>query len=377
MTGPAATSCRVPRILFVGKRFYTNKDALLEQFGRMYWLPFGWARSGVDLLLWLIDYHTRSRVQAKIPFRILSTPLLSFSMLQGLYAALRFRPTVIVASGDSYIGLLGWMLAKLLGARFVFDVYDKYDEFDGYRNFFGWDSFAFLRRKADLKTFCSVALQQAYACEGSGGGSVLVANGVDQTQFRPLDRSECRAAVGLETAGSLLGYFGSMEPDRGVADLIGAVELLRFRGLDLRVLICGKEHPATKLDRDWIIYRGAVPHADMPLYLGAADVLVVPYRQSPIMDMGASCKIAEYLMCGRPIVSTRTGNSVNNLPLQASALKEGLCDAADPVDMARAIQHQLRTPILVPAPENMKWSSIASDALQAIVALEREVESPC
>ena len=31
------------RILFLGKRFFTNKDALLERFGRVYQLPSIWA----------------------------------------------------------------------------------------------------------------------------------------------------------------------------------------------------------------------------------------------------------------------------------------------------------------------------------------------
>jgi hypothetical protein len=34
------------RILFLGKRYYTRRDALCERFGRIYQLPLQWHRAG-------------------------------------------------------------------------------------------------------------------------------------------------------------------------------------------------------------------------------------------------------------------------------------------------------------------------------------------
>mgnify|MGYP001548492318 CR=1 FL=1 len=47
------------RVLFIGKRFYTNRDAYKERFGRIYQLPFWWAKAGHEVDFWLIDYHGR------------------------------------------------------------------------------------------------------------------------------------------------------------------------------------------------------------------------------------------------------------------------------------------------------------------------------
>jgi len=156
-----------------------------------------------------------------------------------------------------------------------------------------------------------------------------------------------------------------MELDRGVGDLIAAIQLLREKKEDVRLLLCGKEHPSTPLSHDWIIYRGMVAHVEMPLYLNASNVLAIPYRASTFMDMGASCKIAEYLMCERPIVSTRTPNFVANFPLQAEELGLGLCDAENIPDLARAIDLQLHAPKLLTVPR-MGWPEIAARALNAI-----------
>ena len=34
-------------VLFIGKRYYTNRDALAERYGRIYQLPWNWANAGV------------------------------------------------------------------------------------------------------------------------------------------------------------------------------------------------------------------------------------------------------------------------------------------------------------------------------------------
>lgn len=52
-------------ILFLSKRFYTNKDAWKERFGRIFRLPLEWSKSGEDVLLWLLDDHSRESVAAR------------------------------------------------------------------------------------------------------------------------------------------------------------------------------------------------------------------------------------------------------------------------------------------------------------------------
>jgi glycosyltransferase involved in cell wall biosynthesis len=356
-------------ILFLGKRFYTNKDALSERFGRIFHLPMEWSNAGNDVRLWLVDYHTREALDTRAgQLSIWSSPAASLRSVACLFRSLRRRPEVLVASGDCYIGLLGWLIARATRARFVFDVYDKYDAFAGYVRPLGWDLFGFLRRHADLLLFSSAPLARSLGQDPDAGGATLVPNGVDEAAFRPMPRAVCRNELGLDADAVLIGYFGGMEPDRGVADLILAIERLREAGSPARLLVCGKEHSSTPLDRDWIVHRGMVPHADMPKYVNAADVVAIPYRLSPFMDMGSSCKIAEYLMCQRPIVSTRTPNFVGNFPLQARQLGDGLCTPEDVPDLARAIDFQLREHVVVNAVPDLAWPGIAAHALSAIRA---------
>lgn len=358
------------RILFIGKRFYTNKDTLAERFGRIYQLPYCWAAAGHEVGLWLVDYHTREATQTwDGPLQIVTAPLLSNGMLRTLFCALRFRPHAIVASGDCYIGLLGWTLARLAGACFVFDIYDKYDEFAAYRKPIGFDLFGFLRRRSTLRYYASQVLLRSLEGAEPGPTAVVVPNGVDPQLFVPMDSQICRMRLNLPPDTKLIGYFGSMEPVRGVADLIDAVERLRRQGIEAKALLCGKQHSDTPLDHEAVIFRGLVSHAEVPAYINACDVVALPYRQSALLDNASSCKITEYLMCGRPIVSTRTPNSMENFPEDVGALEQALCAPDDPEGLARAIVFQLRERRVVPPRADLNWRAIAASALLAMESI--------
>jgi glycosyltransferase involved in cell wall biosynthesis len=358
-------------ILFVGKRFYTNKDTWEELFGRMYHLPAAWSRAGKDVCLWLVDYHTRETLE-KIVERLdmVSTPARGLSALRVFQGAVRRRPQTVVASGDCYIALLGWFIARLSGAQFVLDIYDKYDEFAGYVKPLGIDLFGFVRNRADFRLYASRALAEQYACEHPATGFHIAPNGVDPALFRPLSQEECRRKLGLPADRRLIGYFGSMEPDRGVQDLVQAVAWLREQGERIELLLCGKRHADTSIDEPWIVYRGTVAHADIPEYMNACDLLALPYRSSQFMDMGSSCKIAEYLMCKRPLVSTRTPNFIANFPQQAEELRSVLADPGNIASLAKAIQVQLRDCRIATMPVGMDWPSIAGAALLEIRSVE-------
>jgi glycosyltransferase involved in cell wall biosynthesis len=354
------------RILFIGKRNYTNKDALRECFGRIYQLPLHWHDAGQSVELALIDYRgTRSEVSVADGFPVRSLPARNPRSLFRLRShVLHFQPDVIVASGDCFIGLAALWLARRVHAKFVFDVYDDYRTFGAYRAFLGWDAYGFLLRRADLVLYASRALADRHAF---GVPWHLVPNGIDPTRFKPIDREVARNRTELnETGMRLVGYFGGMDADRGVEDLIAAVGLLYAEDASLRLVLCGPARDGVAFDKPWVDFRGPVDHASIPDFINACDVVVLPYRRGPIIDMAASCKIVEYLLCDRPMVATDTPNFSLNFPEQASELAPALCKPGDPVDLARAISLQLQQPLVVSRPEEHTWSRIARNTLAAL-----------
>ncbi len=366
------------RIRFIGKRYYTNRDAYSERFGRIYQLPYWWAKAGHEVDLWLIDYHGREAgAKQDGPLHVETTPVLRWRFIVRLISALRFwqrskRPDVVVASGDCYIGLLGYVVARLRGARFVFDMYDRYDLFASYRRLLGFDPQTFLLRHADIVCFASAAVLEKY--RDMARATYLVPNGVDTTRFTPSSKSDSRRQFELPEDKILVGYFGSMEPDRGVSDLIAAVGRLVDDGIDVVLIIGGRANPEIRMDQPWVRHLGNLDFEQMPAALSCCDVLALPYRQSEFMDSGASCKIAEYIAVGRPVFATRTSNLVNNFPEQALELDDLLAIPGDVADISRCLHAQITERRVASMPENMEWQSIAETLLANLEAEQRASE---
>jgi glycosyltransferase involved in cell wall biosynthesis len=355
------------RILYLAKRRYTNKDTLTERFGRVYQLPLHWASSNHQVELALLDYHSlKSDQVTQDGFTTYSLPILDpLSLLRLKRVSRALQPDVIIASGDCLVGLIGYHVSRSTGARFAFDVYDDYSTFGSYRAFLGWNALDFLLNRAELVLYASRSLADQHSARSKW---VLAPNGVATDAFRPGNISAARKKLELEgNADKLVGYFGSMEPDRGVDDLIVAVGQLHAIDSTIRLLLCGILRPDMQPLPPWVNYRGVVPHLAMPDYLNACDVLALPYRRSQMMDMGASCKTAEYLLCERPLVATNTPNFTSNFPVQAEELELAMCRPKDPNDLARVITLQLNERRICSRPENHTWPIIATNALNQLL----------
>jgi glycosyltransferase involved in cell wall biosynthesis len=292
------------------------------------------------------------------------TPILGWHMVRRALGecAKLFRPRtryrIIVASGDCYVGLLGFLIARLTRAHFVFDVYDKYDEFDTYRRFGPFDPLEFLLGHSDAVTFASRALEKEVGWRARK--TFVAPNGIDSRAIRAADQHSSRQQLGLPPDRKLVGYFGGMEAFRGVDDLVAAVEIVRRTRPDLELVVAGPPNPDLDLDRSWIHYLGNLPFERIPAALAASDILAIPYQRSAFLDMASSCKIAEYLAARRPIVATRTPNLVENFPDQARELDELLAAPGNVAELADSIRRQLDEPRLATMPDDMEWASIAA-----------------
>lgn len=298
-------------ILFIGKRFYTNRDAYNEKFGRIYQLPYHWSKK-YPTKLWLIDYHEKNKkFKLDETLEVTSTPILSFSFFLIFFkTVIIHRPKTIVASGDCYIGLLSFIIAKLCGAKFIFDIYDKYDTFPGYRNLGFKNLYNYLLKNADICLFASKKLKDN--SENICKKTILILNGVDNKNFYPRDKNYSRSHFNLDRDKIYIGYFGSMEVERGIDDLINAAKLLHKENKKICILLGGKKRKNLNLEHDFIHYLGNIPFKDVPIAMACCDLLTLPYRNSDFLDNASSCKIGEYISMGIPLVATNSNSLIFN-----------------------------------------------------------------
>jgi teichuronic acid biosynthesis glycosyltransferase TuaC len=139
----------------------------------------------------------------------------------------------------------------------------------------------------------------------------IIPNGVDATRFAPIPRPEARARLGLHDEGSKLLYVGAIAESKGVAYLLRAIHRLRHTSAwPVELIVVGEggyekaaRALASQLDiTDAVTYAGKRPNDEIPLWMNACDVVVLPS-----LSEGFGVVLVEAMACGRPVVATACG----------------------------------------------------------------------
>lgn len=162
-------------------------------------------------------------------------------------------------------------------------------------------------RTSDGMLAVSGALRGDMIALGLPGERIRVHHtGVDQSLFAPMPRGEAKAALGID--GPLVVSIGNLIPLKGHHILVEAMKALP----DVHLLIAGRGPEAEALERQIddaglagrVRLLGALPHADLPALLAAADVMALPSASEGLANVWV-----EALACGTPIVITDVGGA--------------------------------------------------------------------
>ena len=164
-------------------------------------------------------------------------------------------------------------------------------------------------------------------------GKVITAHsGVDLSQFEPARSSSkgLRRALGA-AARPLVVYAGSLYEGKGCEQILQAarelpgVKFVCVGGRDFEVERLNKR--AASLGLSNVEVTGRVPHAEVPAYLLAADVLVAPFTEDGrdvagkvISPYASPMKLFEYMAAGRAVVASNVGAIPEVLTHEANAL---------------------------------------------------------
>jgi glycosyltransferase involved in cell wall biosynthesis len=179
----------------------------------------------------------------------------------------------------------------------------------------------------------STALKNELVALGAPDDKVTVLrNGVDLTQFRPVDRAAARAALGLSRP-TLLSV-GHLIERKGHHRVIEA--MTRLPEFELLIVGEGREHArlATLIERLGLAERvrllGARPHAELPSLYSAADILVLASRRE-----GWANVLLEAMACGTPVVAS---NIWGNPEVIRDAAAGVIADENTPEGIAEAVK---------------------------------------
>jgi len=140
----------------------------------------------------------------------------------------------------------------------------------------------------------------------------VIYNGADLAKFKPISKERAKEMLGVSGEGRGILFVGNLIKLKCIDVLIKAFFRLKRKMPDgrLKLFLIG-EGPEKKgllsLARllkleEHVIFLGAKPHDEIPLWLNMADTFVLPSASE-----GFPTIIVEALACGIPIISTNVG----------------------------------------------------------------------
>jgi len=184
-------------------------------------------------------------------------------------------------------------------------------------------------------------LKKLFLEKGIAQDKLLVApDGVDIGMFNiEYSRNEARRKLGLALDGKIILYTGHLYKWKGVDTLIASASFLPQNAKIY--LVGGMKKDLDKLNQvqSNIIIVGHRPYAEIPLWLKAADVLVLPNsgKEKISRSWTSPMKVFEYMASQRPIVAS-------NLPSLREVLNDQnafLVEADNPQKLAQGIENAL------------------------------------
>ena len=137
------------------------------------------------------------------------------------------------------------------------------------------------------------------------GKCEVIPNGVDTNLFR--NYGDTKKELSLN--GFIVGYVGVL---REWVDLEPVFRALRDLNKEIKMVVVGKEgqfKENMELAKNYGVYdrvtfTGMVPYSQVPKYISAMDICLIPFKRGAISENALPLKLFEYMACEKPVLST-------------------------------------------------------------------------
>lgn len=139
---------------------------------------------------------------------------------------------------------------------------------------------------------------------------IVIGNGISQRKFHPISKKKARTILGLPRDRKIFLNIASLNKIKGQTNLITAFLKLKQQ-LDNKVMLIVigegelkqqlRRTARKELDKS-ILFVGRRPHKEIPLWLNASDLFILPS-----FNESMPVSLLEALACGKPVVATKVG----------------------------------------------------------------------
>jgi len=172
----------------------------------------------------------------------------------------------------------------------------------------------------------------------------VLENGANVDLFRPMERNRVISKLRISEQFRYVCFVGNFATWQGLEYLIKSVPHVLIECPDSRFLLVGDGVLRERLESmvkdigvsDKVLFTGMVPYQDVPYYINASDVCVVP--KLPLKSGYSPLKLCEYLACEKPVIASR----LNGFEILEEHQMGLLVPPEDEVALAQAIVRMLK-----------------------------------
>lgn len=316
------------------------------------------------------------------------------------YSIFKSKPTdvIICNSPPLFLGITGYLGAKLKRAKFVFNVADIWPESAVELGILKNKSFIkmaewlekFLYKKSWKIATATDGIRDYMIRKGKSPEDVfLLPNGVNTNTFVPIPKdTELLKEIGIE-GKKVFMYAGTLGYAQGLDSVLEAAAIVKEKNPNIHFLFVGDGQEREKLlkiksdlNLDNVTFYGSVPVSEMPRMFSLADYSIVSLRDIELFKGARPSKIFPAISTGTPVLYCGDGES-------ASILEEYRCGKIAPPENPEGIAEAVLTLMDVTdeqyeemqqngrklAIEQYSWESIVSELLDNIEINKEKVKA--
>lgn len=304
------------------------------------------------------------------------------------YSIFKSKPTdvIICNSPPLFLGITGYLGAKIKRAKFIFNVADIWPESAVELGILKNKVFIrmaewlenFLYKKSWKIATATEGIKEYMVRKGKNEKDVfLLPNGVNTDTFHPMPKDkDLLKEIGIENKKVFM-YAGTLGYAQGLDSVLRAAALLKEREPDVHFLFVGDGQEREKLLKlkedlklDNVTFYGSVPVSEMPRMFSIADFSIVSLRNIELFKGARPSKIFPAISTGTPVLYCGDGES-------AAILEEYQCGKIAPPENPEGIASAVSELMKISedeyeqmcqngrklAVEQYSWKSIVDDLL--------------
>jgi glycosyltransferase involved in cell wall biosynthesis len=311
------------------------------------------------------------------------------------YSIIKSKPTdvIICNSPPLFLGITGYIGAKLKRAKFVFNVADIWPESAVELGILKNKTFInmasklekFLYKKSWKIATATDGIKEYMLKHGKEESDVFVLpNGVNTEVFKPLPKNnELIKELDLE-GKTVFTYAGTMGHAQGLEYVVRAAKIVAKKEPNVRLLFVGDGQEKEKLQElsrelnlDNIIFHETVPMERMPDIFSISDFSIVSLRNIELFKGARPSKIFPAVSTGTPVLYCGVGESAKiiednrcgevAIPENPEAIAESMVKL---MNISKEEYDSLSKNGRKLAVDEFSWSSIVEDLLHHISSKE-------